>query len=632
MLEKPRLELNSLDLGVLVREISASHPRYVSQIYRGVDSSYILRLRGEEDVRDLKMVPGKAIFLAPGIYPVHGQLDDFASMLRKYLRGCMLRSVEHVAGERIARLRFEGRGAVYDLIVEVFPGGGLSLLDERGVVILSTSLRRGEPYSWPERRATVSGRDDALRLLSSVEGRLKIGVALAREFGLGTKYSNEVLARAGIPPSKKVAELDAGDKEKIADTVECLLKLLENPKPTAYKTGDEYVAFAPFPLIHISMQGLEEVHTASLNEAVSLAYESYARAVEASEHKQRIEEEIRKIEKEIAEKRALADQLRLKAQELRELASILHMRLAELKDLWAELKAGGSPSGILKSLDRSTGVATIELDGRTVQLSIREPVTDQIDRLFNNAKTTMKGAENILREISELEEKVMRLKSKVPAPQAAAVVEVRRRGTEWFHRYRWSMTSGGRLIVLGRDASSNIRLLKKHLDKSDIVLHAEVRGSPVAILKDGAGSGEEELREAAILCASFSRAWREGLSTMSVYWVGPDQISFTPPQGTYLPRGSFIVKPPKNYIHVPLQICIGYSERLGPIVGVESWVKSEAVVYAVITPGQEDASTVAKALAAKVAESLGLREDSFRLSDFEALIPYGRCRVLRWSR
>ncbi|GBC70738.1 hypothetical protein HRbin02_00507 [Candidatus Calditenuaceae archaeon HR02] len=631
MQEKPRFEINSLDLAVLLREISASHPRYVSQAYRGVDSSYIIRLKGTEDVRDLKMIPSKAIFLAPGVYQVHGQLDDLTSSLRRYLKGCVLKSAEQVTGERIARLRFERGGVVYGLIIEVFPGGGLNLLDERGVVLLSTGLRRGEPYAWPARKATVSGREDALALLSSVDGKIKVGVALARELGLGTKYSNEVLARTGVNPSKKVAELDAGEREKIADGVGYLFKLLENPRPTAYRAGDVYVTFAPFPLIHLDKKGFEEVHTASLNEAVSLVYESYIQAVRVSEHRQKIEEEVRRIEKEIAEKRTLADQLRLRAQELKEQASILHMRLAELKDLWAEIRAGGSPSGVVKSLDRSTGVAILELDGKTVQLSIREPVTIQIDRLFKNAKTTMKGVENLLSEISELEARASRLKSTISVPRTVEVVEVRRRRTEWFHRYRWSMTSGGRLIVLGKDASSNMRLLKKHLEKGDIVLHAEIRGSPVAILKDGAGAGDEEIREAATLCASFSRAWREGLSGMSVYWVEPHQISFTPPEGMYLPRGSFIIKPPKNYIHVQLQICVGYSEKLGPIVGVESWVRTEAVVYAVLSPGQEDASKVARILAAKVGEVLRLGENRIRPNDFEALIPYGKCRVLRWS-
>lgn len=632
MHDKPRFEINSIDLAVLLKEISESQPRYVSQVYRGVDSSHILRLKGPEDVRDLKIIPGRAVFLAPGVYRNHGHLDDLTFSLRRYLRGCALRAAEQVIGERIARLSFKGGEAVYSLIIEVFPGGGMSLLDEKEIVLLSTSLRKGEPYSWPTRRATVSGREDALTRLSSLDGRIKVGVALARELGLGTKYSNEVLARTGVDPSKKIGELDVGEREKIADGVEYLFKLLESPRPTAYRDGDAYVVFSPFPLIHLSKQGFEEVHTATFNEAVCLVYESYIRAVEVFEQRQMMEQEVKRIEREIAEKRALAEQLRMRAQELRDVASTLHMRLPELKELWAEIRAGGSPRGVVKSIDWNTGVAILELDGRAVQLSIKEPVTDQIDRFFNNAKTTMKGVENLLSEISKLEEKATRLRSTTLAPQVVELVEVRRRVTEWFHRYRWSMTSGGRLIVLGKDANSNIRLLKKHLDKGDIVLHAEVRGSPVAILKNGAGAGEEELREAATLCASFSRAWREGLSTMSVYWVEPEQISFTPPQGTYLPRGSFIVKPPKNYIHVQLQICVGYSERLGPIVGVESWVRNEAVVYARLAPGQEDASKVAKIMAAKVGELLGVVGDRLRPSDFEALIPYGKCRVLGWSR
>lgn len=632
MSEKLRFEINSLDLRVLLGEINASLPRYVSQIYRGLDSSYIIRLTGRDDVRDLRIVPGKALFLAPGVYQIHGQLDRLASTLRRSLRGYTVRSAEQVIGERIARLQFERGVERYYLVVEVFPGGGLSLLDAGGVIVASTSLKRGEPYSWPARRETISSREEALGLLSSVDGRLKVGVALAREFGLGTKYSNEVLARAGIEPSRKISDLNEEEKIRIASGVEFLIRLLENPQPTAYKAGDRYVVFSPIPFMYLSSQGLEMVHTTSLNEAVSLVYESYLKEASDLERRRRIEEEVRRVEREVEEKKALVDQLRLKARESRELADFLHMRLAELKDWWGKIKAGRGPSGLVKSLDRAAGLVTIELDGRTVQLSLREPITQQIDELYNNAKTTMKGVENLLAEVVKLEEKLKQLRSSLQlTSKVVETVQIRKRGTEWYHRYRWSMTSSGRLIVLGRDASSNIRLLKKHLEDDDVVLHAEVRGSPVTLLKNGADAAEGELREAASICASFSRAWRDGLSSVSVYWVRPEQISFTPPQGMYLPRGSFIVKPPKNYIQVTLQVCVGYSERLGPIVGSEEWVGSEAAVYVVLSPGQEDAARVSQELAAKVEEMLNLPKNQLRPSDFTSLIPYGRCRLLRWS-
>ncbi|MCS7146374.1 MAG: NFACT family protein [Nitrososphaerota archaeon] len=632
MAEKPRFEISSIDLQVLLSEVNAALPRYVSQIYRGTDNSYILRLTGREDVRDLKMAPGRVIFLASGVYQSHGQLDEVAALLRKSLKGSVLRSAEQVVGERIARLHFERRGLKLDLIVEVFPGGGLSLIDEGGVVILSTSLKKGQSYEPPTRRATVSTRDEVLALLSMVEGRLKVGVALAKEMGLGTKYSNELVARAHVDSSKKVSELDFDSRERLAGSLESLYQLLLTPEPTVYRVGGEYVAFAPFPLIQMESQGLEAMRVSSLNEAVNLVYESFVRAAKTSEHRRRLDEEAKRIEREIEGKRKLAEELKAKAVELRELAQLLHTKIGELKGSWDELKSGGSVEGLVKSVDRASGTATLLLGGREVQLSLKRPVTHQINELFNSAKTTMKGVENLLKEVEELEKRLSKLREEAPAKQQMEVVVVRRRETEWFRRYRWSMTSSERLIVMGRDASSNVRLLKNHLESMDLVFHAEVRGSPVALLKNGQGAGDVELRETATLCASFSRAWREGLSSVSVYWVKPDQISFTPPQGTYLPKGSFLVKPPKNYIQAMLEISVGYSQKLGPIVGCETWVKKEAVLYAVIAPGQEDASTVSKNLVAKLSELPNISSSELKISDFEKLIPYGRCRVLRWSR
>lgn len=626
-----RFELSSLELSVLVREINASLPRYVSQIYRGLDGSYIFRLTGREDVRDLRIIPGKGIFLAPGVFQTHGEIDELASVLRRHVRGHVLRNVERIEGERVVILRFERGASRLSLVAELFPGGGLSLLDEGEMVITSTSLRRGERYSPPARRLTVSSRDEALAALAKIEGKLKLGVALARELGLGTKYSNEVVERAGVDPSKKVFELSSDEKERLANAIETIFKLLETPQPTVYKTGEASTSFAPFPLTHMERKGLQAVATSSLNDAVSSAYESYLRSVKLAERRKTLEEEVKRLEREIAEKRALIEQLKSRALQLRETADALYLRLAELKDCWDEVKRGKIDIPFVKSVDRSAGLVTIQLDGREVRLNLSEPITRQVNGLFKDAKTTMTGVENLLKEVAELERRLNQLKASQPVSEQEEKIEVRRRGTEWFHRFRWSMTSSGRLIVLGRDAISNIRLLKNHTSTDDLVFHAEVKGSPVAILKGGADAGEAELLEAANLCASFSRAWREGLSSVTVFWVRPQQISFTPPPGMYLPRGSFIVQPPKNYIQASLEICVGYSERLGPIVGSEAWMRSEALVYAVITPGSEEAATLARALLARVEVILGKKEEELKLSDFERLVPYGKCRVLRWS-
>ncbi|MEM1922654.1 MAG: NFACT family protein [Nitrososphaerota archaeon] len=631
VIEKTKFEVNSIDIAAIVSELANQLPRYASQIYRGLDGSYILRLTSKEDVRDLKIVPGKALFLAEGVFKQHGELDSLTITLRRTLRGFTLKSCEHVLGERIAILHFERGEIRYRLVAEVFPGGGLSLLDAGGNVVASTSLEKGRPYSPPQARRTVTSGEELLRVLSVIERKSRIGVVLARELGLGGKYSDEVLARAGVEPSKRVGELAEWERAAIAESLDKVLRLASVPEPRLYRSGDQYVAFAPFPLKHLAEKGLLEEFETSINRAAMRVYESYLRGARLVEHQRKILEEAKKIEKEIAEKKALAEQLRTKASELREVADLLFSKISELKDSWLEIREGRRLEGLVMSIDSVAGTATLLIEGREVKLSIREPVTRQIDELYQSSKTTMKGAENLMSEISELERRLSSLRESPPPTALEEVVERRSRGAEWYQRYRWSLTAGGHLIVLGRDTSSNIRLLKRHLESPDLVFHAEVRGSPVAILKEGAEAGQDDLRAAATLCASFSRAWREEVSSTTVYWVKPDQISFSPPQGTYLPKGSFIVKPPKNYIAVKLEICVGYSRRLGPIVGCEEWVSREADVYAVITPGKEAASTLSRTLIEIAERSIGVARGEIKPYQLEAIVPYGRCRVLRWS-
>jgi len=628
MCVRVKFELSSLDLRVIVNEIRESLPGRVVQVYRGLDGSILLRIRGDEGMRDLRLAPGRAVFMAPGVYRSLGETDENISHLRRFLKGIPLNGIYQVAGERVAGLVL-GRGdRAFRLIVEVYPGGGACLVDGEGTVVFSTSHRLGARYVPPASRQTASTKEEALKILLATEGGTRLGVALARDLGLGSKYSDEVAARAGVEPAKPVSMLSHEELERISLCIEEIHEFTNNPRPVAYREGGEYVAFAPFPLVHLSGRGLEEVRVSSLNEAVTLAYHSYLRLSKRAEVARRIEEEARRVEREIKEKLGLAEQLRGRAEELTTIARSLYLRIPELKELWDSIRAGRPQSQLGFKLDKDSARVIIDVDGRDVALSLLKPITHQIDEMFHNAKKTMMGVENLMREVEKLKEHLSNLAGARPATLDEEILEVRRRASEWYKRYLWSNTSCGRLIVLGRDASSNIRLLKHHLEGGDLVFHAEVRGSPVAILKDGLRANERELEEAAALCGSYSRAWREELSSITVYWVRPTQISFSPPVGTYLPRGSFIVKPPKNYIHAQLQLCIGFSDKLGPIVGVEGWVSQEADVYAVIVPGRESASVVAKALLERITE-WGSRK--ILPADFERLIPYGRCRVVRWS-
>ncbi len=619
-----RFEISSGEISILVKEINSQLPRRCHQVYRGADGSYVLRLRGGEDVRDLRILPGRVLYLAPGIYTEHGELDDLSRRLREHLKGSLLEGSEWVRGERIIIFSCRKWAERLFLVVELFPGGGLHLLDENRVIVASSSLKVGGKYEVETSRATVASGQDALGILKRLEGKTRLGVALARDLGLGSKYSKEVAALSGVNPEMRLRELSEKGLQELAESVESVLQKFENPRPVIYRLPDSEVVHAPFPLISVEGENIVGENVQSLNEAVRISYENYLERSLLLETLAKRDEQMNKLIKEIEDREELINRLQTEAEKRKHTASLLYMTMGELKESWDKLRRGEIVPSYVRRVDRESGTAVIAFNDEEVVLSLREPVSKQVDRLFHESKKIAAGIENLRSELERLRTELRRLETSRPPETTVGRPIEKRRGSEWFKRYRWSFTSGGRLIVLGRDAASNIRLLKKHLDPRDLVLHADVRGSPVALLKSGADAGPDEIRQAATVCASYSRAWKEGLRSISVYWVRSEQISFSPPTSTYLPRGSFIVRPPKNYLDVDLRLAIGYSPRLGLIAGAEEWVSTESDIYVVIAPGNDDIKDLYNDFTRMASTKNGAGPTSLTLSGLQALLPYGR--------
>jgi len=619
-----RGELSSIEIGLLVAEIAGKlRGCRVANVYRMPDSSYVVRLSSEEGRRDLRIAPNRCIFLVDGVYEEHGELDAFAKSLRQHVRGLYVLSIEAVSGERIVKFSFGLREPCFSLVAELFPGGRLVLVDGEGVVRASHPAGlSGKMYESPGARVTVLDREEASRIIQGLDGDVRIGVALARELGLGPKYSDEVLARAGLDPSAKLSALSEELLRKILDALESLKMDLARPSPRIY-VGEGVVVPAPFALRSLELLGLRSEPAESFNEAVRRFYES--RPSGALEETARLAE---RLEKELFEKSQLLVQLEGEAEKKRRLAELVFNNLGVVEEARLDVLAGVLRSDVV-SVDWGEGTFTLRIGDESVKLLIREPASRQASSLYDEAKMVMKGVENVRAEIEKIKKKLEDVRALKETPVAApAVKQLRKR--EWYENYRWSFTSGGRLIVAGKDASTNIKLLKRHLESRDLVFHAEVKGSPVVILKDGIDAAQEELEEAAAHCAAYSRAWRERLSSVSVYMVRPDQVSFSPPPGTFLPRGSFIVKPPKTYFQVELKLCIGI--RLEPrriIAGHERWVSSVAGAYITIVPGERTGEELAEKFSGIVKEKLGIDLTRDEREEFKALIPYGKARILK---
>jgi len=195
-----------------------------------------------------------------------------------------------------------------------------------------------------------------------------------------------------------------------------------------------------------------------------------------------------------------------------------------------------------------------------VTLRLTESLEENAQRYFEAAKKARKKAKGAEKALREWRAKLARQAAE-PAPGKDAAVKKPRRKKEWFEQFRWCLSSDGLLMVGGRDATTNEQLVKKHAEKGDLVFHTDMAGAPFVIVKAG---GKEvpssTVEEAAQFCASFSRAWRSGMSSLEVFHVSPEQVTKEANTGEHLGKGAFMIRGKTTY-HKPL---------LGVAVGVDA--------------------------------------------------------------
>lgn len=219
-------------------------------------------------------------------------------------------------------------------------------------------------------------------------------------------------------------------------------------------------------------------------------------------------------------------------------------------------------------------------------------------------KRKIEGAEKALSEnlkkLNDLEgkrEKIILEKSKQE--------KLGERNREWYEKFRWFTSSEGFLVIGGRDATSNEIIVKKHAEPGDLVFHTDMAGSPFFVVKnDGKQISQHTKEEAADAACTFSRAWRLGLQTTSVFYVGPEQVSKKTKAGEYMGKGAFMIYGKTNYISNKINLAVGITGNMQIMSGPFDAVKANCGKYVVLEQGNEKASAVAKYIQHKIGGSI----------------------------
>jgi predicted ribosome quality control (RQC) complex YloA/Tae2 family protein len=676
-------EFSSFDVAAVVRELKDTvlNSR-VGNIYQLNDKTLIFKLRGGETVYSLVLEAGKRLNLTS--YALEKPLvpPAFCMALRKFLRNSTLTNIEQYEFERVVLLDFSGKIGNFRLVLELFGEGNIILVDGENKILQALRFRRmrdrnilrGEAF----RFAPPSGKNptkigvqalyDGLKGFGDVE----IVRALARFLGIGGVYAEEVLLRLGIEKTTQCNSLSSSQAEAIHKCLnEMLSQVLEGKLEPCIVLDENGSLVDVTPLRLKRYDGLKHQPFKSFNEALDEFYTKTEALEKADAEKKAVEQlthEAERLKRVLAEQEKALRDAEQKAEKYRQIGDIIYAYSGELQTLinkflaekragkeWDEIvsevvsekRAGLKPYIFFESFDSQKLILNLCVDGLHFGIDLQKDLFANAAKFYERAKLfrrKLEGAKTALEEtkkkLSETEAKIMETKALEEAVPTKAMEELAKRKVKprkWFEKLKWFTSSDGFLVVAGKDAVSNEVLIKKYTAPEDIVFHADVVGASFVVVKtEGKKPTEKCLQEAAEFAAAHSRGWREGFSTVDVYWVKPNQLSKAGGSGEYVPRGAFAITGARNWMrNTPLKIAVGVqfdeTGEVSFIGGSVDAVKAKTKTYAILVPGENSGKQllkrVLKTLVEKVPKEKREKILKASIEQIRELIPFCKGRI-----
>lgn len=668
-----KTETSSFDVGAIVYElVNTIKNARVENIYQIDRKTFLFRLhKPNQPTMQLLMEAGKRLHLTDYALGKPPSPPVFCMVLRKHLNNGIVENIAQHEFERTITFGIRVRRNLIQLVVELFGEGNVIFTDQQNTIVAAMKFKkmrdrnilRNETFT----HAPASGKNPFHITLTQLDeirnlGQLEIVRALTRFFSIGGLYAEEVLLRASID---KNTPCQAITKEQIdavfAQLQSILSPLREGKLDPAIIINDkgEWVDVTPIRLKRY--EAFETKAYPSFNKALD---EYYARM----SHVGRVSEAQKEYEKELAkQQRMLHDQQRAledcgkSIEQNKRIGDLIFSHLGELQLLqqqisdakqqgesWEEItcrlekekQERRSPAKYFDSFDKKNMILNASIDGQVFPIHMNHSIQANAAQHYERMKRAERKLEGSEKAMRETERRIEELQKKWTEKVEQAKVDRPRKQPEkaWFEKFRWFNSSEGFLVLGGRDATTNEILVKKHLEPHDIVFHADIVGAPFVVVKTkGEAPTEQVVREAAQFAASYSRAWREMLSIIDVYWIHSDQVSKTPPSGQYLEKGSFIIRGTKNHVrNVVLHVAIGVrpeDEGMRVIGGPLDAICGQTNVHVEVVPGEQTSVELAKQIRTLLSEKTDKeyrdKISKIPIEEIQRFIPSGKGAIAK---
>ena len=610
----------------------------INNLYRVEDSEniFVAKLHTREGRKFLVMEPSARIHFTEYSLRFPSMPDGLTMAFRRHVKGYIIREVRQVGFDRIMEILLSNDKKMF---LELIPRGVMVVVGTDGRILVSNEYREmrdrvllpGKQYALPPHYEKAPSLEECIQLASQ---NIKL---LSKNSGLPPEIVREAVSRAGS---------DYENAHRICENIYEILDESGRGKGyVAYSlTSGEPVFFSPYYPHHIEelsrTQGMElaiKEHS-SFNDALDMFFSHGLSKRIESRVSEKVEEKMGKLSSRLERERVLVEQYEKDSEKLYDRAK----RLLEYRHLLEQViecanrarkdegweNVARKCKGVVKALPERGEIVVNLPDGNLVTVKINEPLKSQIEEMFSQAKKLRRKADSARKHLAELERKLVKERERVEKEKGMILRSLRKK--EWYENYWWSITRKGRIVIAGKDASQNEALVRKYLRENDIFLHADIHGAPATILKTEGNESpsEEELSDAAVIAACYSKSWKAGLGAIDVFWVRGSQVSKTPPSGEYLAKGSFMVYGKKNYIkNVPLTLAVGLQEgeTVRFMVGSLESVRSNGTPLAIIVPGDAEKEKVAR----KIAETAWKKgKHTPPPSELSLLLP-GKARIVK---
>ncbi len=656
--------MSNVDIHTIIKELNKELvDARIDKAYQPANDTIRIKIRkAGEGRKDLVIQTGVRIHLTDYPQPNPTIPPNFPMLLRKHLSGGSITSIKQHNFDRILEINVQKKEQ-YTIIVELFSKGNVILLDKDKNIISPLKHRQWhdrkitshEQYKYPPEKGININNTTPEKLREIIKQSDKDITRTIATNGLGGLYAEEIISYTNIDKQKPAQDITDEEIIQLDNAIKTLLDKIENhPNPQIIieeKDGKRRDKdFVPIDLN--KYQDYEKKTFDSFNKAADEFYsKKIVKDVESKEEKiwaKRIgkyekrlkmqEDTLEGFYKTIEDTQHKGDTIYAHYNEIQEVIDIILQ--AREKYSWKEIstiikkaKKDKSVQGLdmIESIDKM-GVLNLKLDDTHVQIDPKIGIPESTEKYYNKGKKAKRKIDGVNIAIENTKNEIKKLENK----KELAIDELKekqqhkeKRELKWYEKLRWFISRDGYLVIGGRDANSNEKVVKHYSKNNDIYFHCDIHGAPSTIVQN---TGDDEIPEttlydAACFASSFSSAWTEGFSSYDAYWVNMDQVSKTPQSGEFLKKGSFVIRGRKNFIrNVPVLVGLGivdYDNDKRIMSGPVECVKRMTDKFVVIKPGFTKKERISKEILHIIDP-----DKNFSIDDIVRSLPSGKCDIM----